>query len=162
MTAPCLAGECGKASPCFSVHWVGLPPASPPCLYNWGHSLALCQQAIWYIARCDFSQFFRVVLQLLLRRCPWSLQSGWTRWPSEVPSSQPIYGYMILWKINDVFSLCIPHWVVWQRQSMCSSCKVYVYFVHLSVHAIFTGCGKWTLGVDPIFTLFPWLGIIQL
>lgn len=72
----------------------GAPSCLPLCLYNWSHSIALCQQAIWYIARLDFSQFLHVVLQLLLRRkCPWSVQAGWSRWPSEVPSKQ----FMVIW-----------------------------------------------------------------
>lgn len=70
----------------------GAPSCLPLCLYNWSHSSALCQQAVWYFARFGF--FNSSSLQLLLRkRCPWSLQAGWTRWPSEVPSNQ----LMVIW-----------------------------------------------------------------
>lgn len=83
----------------------GAPSCLPPALwlYNWSPILALCQQAIWYIVRFDFSQFLHVVLQLLVRKsCSWSLQGGWTRWHSEVHSNQ----FMVRW--------------FYEKQIMCS------------------------------------------
>lgn len=76
-----------------------LPP--PLCLKNWRHSLALCQQTIWYVTKFDFLQFLHVVLQLLLR------------------------------KTDDVFSLHIPHWAAWERVHVHLTWGIYVFCVIL-------------------------------